>query len=131
MYLYTHINRHLYCFVFCVLKDQFADTPLMATCKQNHLQVATYLIEQGANINYQDKVVNYLHCLFSKIKFSSLVWQVTSPLCLCKWPHWIGRPTDTLKSQAWHEKQSKYCKLYNSCLMHVYIDITCIIISLV
>ena len=44
--------------IFYASQDKYGGTPLMTACKNNHLQVATFLVEKGANINYQAKVVN-------------------------------------------------------------------------
>ena len=44
--------------VFCAPQDECGGTSLMIACKTNHLQIATFLIQKGANINGQAKVVN-------------------------------------------------------------------------
>ena len=47
---------------FYVPQDQFAATPLLAACHDNHPQVASYLIIKGASVNYRNKVSHYLYC---------------------------------------------------------------------
>ena len=42
---------------FYVLQDQSGGTPLIIACNQNHLEVAHYLIQKGANVNYIAKVL--------------------------------------------------------------------------
>ena len=34
----------------------------MAACDENHLELATVLIENGATVDSQDKVCNYIYC---------------------------------------------------------------------
>ena len=44
-------------------RSNFGTTPLMTTCYYGHMNVATYLVEQGTNIHLQDKNGNTcLHC---------------------------------------------------------------------
>ena len=37
-------------------------SPLIAACDDKYVQVVQLLIKNGANIDYQDSVCNYLHC---------------------------------------------------------------------
>ena len=63
MFLCT-LNCHLYTVGIYVPQDQIAGTPLLTACNENHLQVAKYLIEKGANMNCLTKVIS-LPLLFS------------------------------------------------------------------
>ena len=54
--MYTELSSLL--LAFYVPQDQFAATPLLAAGNNNHPQVASYLISKGANINYQNKVID-------------------------------------------------------------------------
>ena len=40
----------------CSSQDEYADTPLIAASVENHIEVARFLLEHGASINYQTKV---------------------------------------------------------------------------
>ena len=65
--VYTELSFLL--LAFYVPQDQFAATPLIAACGENKLEVAKFLIQKGANMNLQTKVVNTLYCfhnLFAK-----------------------------------------------------------------
>ena len=46
---------------FYVPQDQYGATPLYTACFDNHPQVASYLISEGARVNYQQKVIQYLY----------------------------------------------------------------------
>ena len=48
----------------CSLQDEYAATPLIAASGKNHIEVARFLIEHGASVNYQNKVFDILF-LFS------------------------------------------------------------------
>ena len=48
---------------FYAPQDQYAATPLVITCANNHPQVATYLISKGARVDYQNKVLYSLPLL--------------------------------------------------------------------
>ena len=62
--MYTELSSLL--LAFCVPQDRFAATPLMAACDENKLEVANFLIQKGANMDLQTKVVSILYC-FHKI----------------------------------------------------------------
>ena len=48
---------------FCLVpQNEFGGTPLIAAGQENQLKVASVLLDVGATINYQNKVVNYIHC---------------------------------------------------------------------
>ena len=40
----------------CPLQDEYASNPLIIASAENHIEVARFLVEHGASINYQDKV---------------------------------------------------------------------------
>ena len=40
----------------CSPQDEYASTPLMAASDENHIEVARFLVEHGASINYQNQV---------------------------------------------------------------------------
>ena len=44
-------------------QDEYAATPLIAASGENHIEVARFLIEHGANIDYQNEVFDK-HVLF-------------------------------------------------------------------
>ena len=46
----------------CLPQDEFNATPLITACGNNKIDVAQFLIEKKANINYQNTV-----CLFQLI----------------------------------------------------------------
>ena len=52
--MYTELSSLL--LAFYVPQDQFAATPLLAACEHNRLEVARFLIQKGANVNYKAKV---------------------------------------------------------------------------
>ena len=43
-------------------RDKHGFTPLTAACEKNELEVARFLINKRATVNYQNKVCNHLHC---------------------------------------------------------------------
>ena len=47
-------------------QDEYASTPLMAASDENHIEVARFLVECGASIDYQNKVFD-IHFLFSNL----------------------------------------------------------------
>ena len=61
--MYTELSSLL--LAFYVPQDQFAATPLLTACYDNKVDVASYLIQQRANLNYQNKVINCLYCFHS------------------------------------------------------------------
>ena len=40
----------------CSPQGEYASNPLIAASDENHIEVARFLIEHGASVNYQDKV---------------------------------------------------------------------------
>ena len=42
------------------MQDEYAATPLIAASGKNYIEVARFLVEHGANINYQNKVFDIL-----------------------------------------------------------------------
>ena len=48
--------------VFYALQDEYSGTPLIVACENNYLQIATFLIQKGTNINHQTKVVHCFYC---------------------------------------------------------------------
>ena len=50
----------------CSPQGEFAATPLIAASDKNHIEVARFLIEHGASIDYQTKVFDNLF-LFSNL----------------------------------------------------------------
>ena len=55
-----------------VPQDQYAATPLQMACVQNQLQVASYLVSRGANVNYNKNIVNCL-CYFVIISLLNIM----------------------------------------------------------
>ena len=57
---YTAITGHCTCASSVVIvlaqDDDFASSPLGAACRENQLEVVKALIENGAVVNYRDKV---------------------------------------------------------------------------
>ena len=51
---------HAYTELLCL--KVFGSTALIVACAENHLEVATVLIENGATVDYRDKVCNYIYC---------------------------------------------------------------------
>ena len=60
--MYTELTSLL--LAFYVPQDQFAATPLLTACDNNKAEVARYLIQKRANVNYQTKVVGCFYCFF-------------------------------------------------------------------
>ena len=65
--------------LLCSPQDEYAATPLIAASGENHIEVARFLVEHGANIDYQNKVFdnhvlfsNYLLCIPPQYGYSSL-----------------------------------------------------------
>ena len=58
--MYTELSSLL--LAFYVPQAEPCATPLLAACNHNKVDVAEYLITKKANINYQNKVINYLYC---------------------------------------------------------------------
>ena len=48
----------------CSPQEVYAATPLIAASDENHIEVARFLVECGASIDYQNKVFD-IHFLFS------------------------------------------------------------------
>ena len=48
----------------CLPQDEYAATPLMTASEYNHIEVARFLVEHGAHINYRNKVFNNLFFCF-------------------------------------------------------------------
>ena len=72
----------------CSPQDDHADTPLIIASNQNHTEVARFLVEYGASINYQDKVFdNHILCLICLLFNSSTVWRISSSRCMQPWQH--------------------------------------------
>ena len=42
--------------------EDFAASPLTVACENNHLEVVKILIDNGAMLNYQNKVCVFLYC---------------------------------------------------------------------
>ena len=40
----------------CSPQDEYASNPLIAASDRNHVEVARFLVEHGASINYQNQV---------------------------------------------------------------------------
>ena len=52
-----------------LLQDEFGTTPLCAACVTGQLNVATVLVQNGAVVNYEDKVrLLYVHGQHSRSK---------------------------------------------------------------
>ena len=60
--MYTELSSLL--LAFYVPQDQYAATPLITACERGQPEVASFLIQKGANTNYQNKVL-LLSLLFS------------------------------------------------------------------
>ena len=77
---YVHSSLLL---VFYVPQDQIAATPLLVACLNNHSQVAGYLINKGARVNYQNKVIHYLFSISNYIlaKLLSIEQWLLPPSC--------------------------------------------------
>ena len=45
-----------YSLLSCSPQDEYAATPLIAASDKNHIEVARFLVEHGAIVNYQNKV---------------------------------------------------------------------------
>ena len=70
--MYTELSSLL--LAFYVPQDRFAATPLIAACDENKLEVAEFLIQKGANMDLQNKVISTLYCfhnLFTKLNIFS------------------------------------------------------------
>ena len=68
--MYTELSSLL--LAFYVPQAEPCATPLLTACDHNKVDVATYLIQQRANVNYKNKVINCLYCfhnLFTKQGF--------------------------------------------------------------
>ena len=52
----------------CSPQDEYAATPLIAASVRNRIEVAKFLVEHGANVNYQNQVF-FNHFLFSNLLF--------------------------------------------------------------
>ena len=52
----TQCYSHVCAPLSCSSQDEYAPTPLIAASIENHIEVARFLVEHGASINYQDKV---------------------------------------------------------------------------
>ena len=49
-------------FICQLLQNEFGDTPLCTACEKGHLDVATVLVQNGADIDYESKVrLFYVH----------------------------------------------------------------------
>ena len=87
--MYTELSSLL--LAFYVPQDQFAATPLMSACIDSKLEVAKYLIEKGANINSQNKVVStfycFHNCLFINNVYLLELRQFITSYSLQKWLH--------------------------------------------
>ena len=54
--------------LFCLVpQDKHGDTALAGAGQENQLEVASVLLDGGATINYQNKVVNYLYRFIIKL----------------------------------------------------------------
>ena len=73
MYMYIHLcmigTVHVLCiccthFVFvvvsCFLQNEFAWTALSVACDKGHTIIADILVRNGANVNYRDKVRQFI-----------------------------------------------------------------------
>ena len=54
-------------------QDEYAATPLMAASDRNHIEVARFLVEHGASVNYQDKVFDNLICFLICLLYYRLI----------------------------------------------------------
>ena len=81
--MYTELSSLL--FAFYVPQDQFAATPLLTACEHNRLEVAQFLIQKGANIDYISKVFVIIPIVNFKMLSRSIFsteWLVTTSRCL-------------------------------------------------
>ena len=66
-----------------------AATPLIAASGENHIEVARFLVEHGASINYQNQVFDILFFLFFNLAtyftISFLEWILSSSSCMRQW----------------------------------------------
>ena len=69
--MYTELSSLL--LAFYVPQDQYAATPLQTACVESQLQVASYLISRGANVNYNKNIVNNCLCYFVIISLLNMV----------------------------------------------------------
>ena len=54
-------NYHVFLvLVFTYSQDEYAATPLLMACGGNHINVARFLIQEGANIDIQNKVISFV-----------------------------------------------------------------------
>ena len=75
--MYTELSSLL--LAFYVPQTQIAATPLIGACNNNKLKVARFLIQEGANMDLQNKVVSTLYCfhnLFTKTIYSLRTWEI-------------------------------------------------------
>ena len=59
-------------FVHASQDDDFAGSPLGAACRKNQLEVVKVLIENGAMVNYRDKVC--LDSILAMAMYTSLLY---------------------------------------------------------
>ena len=58
----------------CLPQDEYAATPLIAASVENHIEVARFLVEHGASINYRTKVLGYSESVFLLLLMLFLLW---------------------------------------------------------
>ena len=54
----------LFTLLSCSPQDEYAATPLIAACGENYIEVARFLVERGASMDYQNKVFDMLFFVF-------------------------------------------------------------------
>ena len=57
----------------CSPQSEYAATPLITASGENHIEVARFLVEHGASVNYQTKVFFFKYNLFVFLIFLCLI----------------------------------------------------------
>ena len=60
--MYGEVKAVSLVFSYTFIQNEFSDTPLITACENDQPEVASFLIDNGASVNFQNKVFTYLHC---------------------------------------------------------------------
>ena len=74
------------CAILCFMQDSCGDAPLIIACARGHADVATFLMDKGAVVNFQNKVITIR--VISEVEplpFALFAaWNVSSSCCMSR-----------------------------------------------